>query len=99
MEGVQCIVEGGREQDGTWFYGGLGSVSLMVGLSDLRSLFQHKLFYNSVILKDPSNTNHSMIQFYGSILHSILKIFHKHVVQGKSLTTPADIYQVVFTLC
>lgn len=83
------------------FYGGLGSVSLMVGLSDFRSLFQHKSFYDSVILKDPSNTNHSMIQFYSSILHSILKNFHKHAVllQGKSLTGPADVYQGVFTLC
>lgn len=29
--------EGGREQDRTWFYHGLGSVSFMAGLSDLRS--------------------------------------------------------------
>jgi len=33
---------------GTWFNGGLGSVRLMVGLSDLNSLFQPKQFYDSM---------------------------------------------------
>ena len=33
---------------GTWFSGGLGSVTLMVGLDDLKGLFQPKRFYDSV---------------------------------------------------
>ena len=34
---------------GTWFSGGLDSVRLMVGLDDLRGLFQPKQFSDSVI--------------------------------------------------
>ena len=34
---------------GTWFRGGLGSVRLMVGLDDLKGLFQPKRFYESMI--------------------------------------------------
>jgi len=34
---------------GTWFSGGFGSVRLMVGLDDLTGLFQHKLFYDSIL--------------------------------------------------
>jgi len=33
---------------GTWLSGGLGSVRFMVGLNDLKSLFQTKLFYDSM---------------------------------------------------
>jgi len=33
---------------GTWFSGGLGSVSLMLGLDDLKGFFQPKLFYDSM---------------------------------------------------
>ena len=32
---------------GTWFSGGLGSVRFMVGLDDLKGLFQSKWFYDS----------------------------------------------------
>lgn len=32
----------------TWFSGGLGSVRLIVGLNDLKGIFQPKLFYNSL---------------------------------------------------
>lgn len=37
---------------GTWLSSGLGSIRLMVGLDDLKGLFQPKQFYNSVEL-DP----------------------------------------------
>lgn len=33
---------------GIWFSGGLGGAGLMVGLDDLRGIFQHKLFYDSI---------------------------------------------------
>jgi len=33
----------------TWFSGGLGSVRVMVGLDDLKGLFQLKCFHDSVI--------------------------------------------------
>ena len=33
---------------GTWFSGGLGSARVMVGLDDLKGLFQPKRFYDSV---------------------------------------------------
>ena len=36
---------------GMWFSGGLGSVRVMVGLNDIKGLFQPKLFYDSIILK------------------------------------------------
>jgi len=32
---------------GTWFSGGLGSISFMVGLHDLKGVFQPKRFYDS----------------------------------------------------
>jgi len=35
---------------GTRFSGGLGSVQLMIGLDDLKGLFQHKWFQDSIIL-------------------------------------------------
>lgn len=33
---------------GTWVKGGLGSVGGLVGLDELKGVFQPKLFYNSV---------------------------------------------------
>ena len=33
---------------GTRFIGGLGNIRLIVGLKDLRGLFQPKLFYDSI---------------------------------------------------
>ena len=33
---------------GTWFSGGLGSVRFMVGLDDLKSLFEPKSCYDSM---------------------------------------------------
>jgi len=42
---------------GTWFSGGLGSVRLMVGLSDLKVLFQPKWFYDSMIYRACSTSS------------------------------------------
>jgi len=36
---------------GTWFSDGLGSARFVIGLDDLKGLFQHKRFYDSVIAK------------------------------------------------
>jgi len=33
---------------GTWFSGGLGSVGFMVGLNDIKGLFQSRLSYDSI---------------------------------------------------
>lgn len=33
---------------GTWSSGGLGSVTFIVGLDDLKGFFQSKLFYDSL---------------------------------------------------
>lgn len=35
---------------GTWFSGGLGSATLMVGLDDLKGLFHPKQFDDSMII-------------------------------------------------
>ena len=40
---------------GTWFGGGLGSVTLVVGLHDLKGLFQPKWFYDSMTHSDDSH--------------------------------------------
>lgn len=34
---------------GTWVNGGLGSAGSLVGLDNLRGVFQNKLFYNSTL--------------------------------------------------
>ena len=47
---------------GTWFSGGLGSVTFKVGLDDLKGLFQPKLFYESMInVPEVNQTTHPSI--------------------------------------
>jgi len=38
---------------GTWLSGGLGSVRLMIGINDLKDIFQPKWFYDSMVLFSP----------------------------------------------
>jgi len=68
---------------GTRFSGGLGSVSLTVGLDDLKSLFQPKIFYDSMTLEmicmpkadtcsmSPKTTNLMSLERKGCLLYYI----------------------------
>lgn len=47
---------------GTWLSGGLGSVRLMVGLDDLKRLFQSKSFHDSVTFAVNLCTLHLQVQ-------------------------------------
>ena len=60
---------------GTWFSGGLGSVRFMVGLDDLKGLFQPKRFYDS--MRDALNT-HWQACPYGTY-ETTYPLFHRAI--------------------
>ena len=60
---------------GTWFSGGLGSLRFMVGLNDVKDLFQPKRFYDSKQFCDnliPSKTRTNLLYSTNDLPSNIL---------------------------